>query len=152
MGAQTRDGAESAVSRRRSVWGCGRRPRRLLSAQSNRARGPGGAGGRKGRCGPTRRRPRGGRCCPGRGGVGSSRKPCPPGLASLQGRRDEKEWDIPGLSRDLLGMALLPLSYQFPPLARSLSVPYAGHLVDSRVGQVPRHLWSSSASHTGALL
>lgn len=130
---------------------------RQLSARSNRARGPGGAGGRKGRCGPTRRRPRGGRCCPGRGGAGWGLQggPAHPGLASLQRRRDGKEWDIPGLVWRPTGNGPFASDLNVRPyrgsLTRSLSVPRDGHLVDSRVDQVPCHLWSRFASHTGAL-
>lgn len=117
---------------------------RLLSARSNRARGPGGAGGRKGRCGPARRRPRGGRCCPGRGGWGLQGGPAQQGLAFLQGRRDGKEWDIPGLGWGPAesGSFASDLNVSSHPgsLARSWSAPYAGHL------------WSHSASYTGALL
>lgn len=135
------------MSRRRSVWGSGRRPRGCFPHSLTALAGRAGLEGGRGGAAPPGGGHVGGGAARGGAGWGLQGGPAHPGLAFLQGRRDGKEWDIPGL---------VPFGSDFTVsphpvfLARSLSVPYAGHQVDSRVGQVPRYLWSHSASHTGA--
>lgn len=153
--AQPRGCAEGALSRRRSVWGCGRRPRGCfphgLTALAGRAGLEGGRGGSA----PPGGSHVGGGAARGGAGWGLQRGPAHPGLASLQRRRDGKEWDIPGLVWRPTGNGPFASDVNVRPyrgsLTRSLSVPCDGHLVDSRVDQVPCHLWSRFASHTGAL-
>lgn len=136
VGAQPRDGAEGAVSRRRSVWSCGRRPRGCFPHNLTALAGRAGLEGGRGGAAPPGGGHVGGGAAQGGAGWGLQGSPAHPGLASLQGRRDEKEWDIPGLTGDRLASDLT-VNLHPDSLARSLCVPYAGHLVDSRVGQVP---------------
>lgn len=137
------------MSRRRSVWGCRRRPRGCFPHSLTALAGRAGLEGGRGGAAPPGGGHVGGGAARGGAGWGLQGGPAHPGLASLQGWRDGKEWDIPGL---------VPFGSDFTvsphpgSLARPLSVPYAGHQVDSRVSQVLRYLWSHSASHTGARL